>query len=74
MIAQGTNDLQVEVEDAQSLSRANPKAKLVMIENMNHVLKIVEGDQQVNLTKYNLPDLPISHKLIESIVNFIFDR
>ncbi|MCH7409482.1 lysophospholipase [Belliella sp. DSM 111904] len=74
LIVQGTNDLQVEVEDAEKLSRANPKAKLVRIENMNHVLKIVEGDRQVNLKAYNLPDLPISNKLIESIVNFIYGR
>ncbi|WP_194776857.1 alpha/beta hydrolase [Pararhodonellum marinum] len=74
MIIQGTNDIQVTVEDGQDLSKANPDAQLVLIENMNHIFKIVEGDKQANLATYNNPDLPIANQLIELIVGFVLDR
>lgn len=71
LVVQGTNDLQVSAADAKLLANANPKAQLVMINNMNHVLKIVEGDQQANAAAYRNPDLPVSHELINSVAGFI---
>lgn len=74
LIIQGTNDLQVTVEDAQILAKAQPKATLTLIENMNHVLKIVDEDPQQNAASYNIPDLPISDELIKSIVEHIYNN
>lgn len=37
LIVQGTTDVQVSVEDARRLHRANPKAELAIIEGMNHI-------------------------------------
>lgn len=71
LIVQGTNDIQVSVDDARRLSAANPKAKLVLIEKMNHVFKLVEGDRQANLATYSNPVLSVADELVESISKFI---
>ncbi len=71
LILQGTNDVQVSVEDAKRLSSANPKAELVLIKNMNHIFRIIEGDRQANIASYSKGDLPIANELVKSITNFI---
>ena len=71
LILQGTNDIQVSVEDARRLSIADPKAHLVLIKNMNHIFKIVEGDRQANIKTYSDPLLPISDELVKNITGFI---
>ncbi len=71
LILQGTNDIQVSIEDAQWLSNANPKAELVLINNMNHILKIIEGDREANIATYYKGDLPIANELVKSITTFI---
>jgi hypothetical protein len=71
LIIQGTNDIQISVEDAKRLSKANPKAKLVLIDKMNHIFKMVEGDRQANIATYTNPTLPISDELVKSITEFI---
>jgi len=71
LILQGTNDIQVMVEDAKKLSAANKNAKLVLVKNMNHVLKDVEGDRQANLATYNMPELPLDQELVTTIIDFI---
>jgi len=74
LIIQGTTDIQVSVEDAKLLSAAVPKAKLLMIENMNHVLKEAETDRQKNAATYNNPDLPLKPELMKGILGFIKGR
>lgn len=71
LILQGTADLQVKLEDATLLAKANPAAKLTIIENMNHVLKIVGEDNKLNMKSYNDPSMPIASELVSSIVDFI---
>ncbi len=71
LIIQGTKDIQVSLTDAELLNKANPKSKLLVIENMNHIFKIVEGDRQANMATYNNPTLPISQKMVDGIVEFI---
>lgn len=71
LILQGTNDIQVSIEDAQWLSNANPKAELVLINNMNHILRIIEGDREANIATYYKGDLPIANELVKSITTFI---
>lgn len=70
-IIQGTNDFQVSVEDAKMLSQALPSAKLLMIENMNHPLKIIVGDLEANKATYHEPMRPLAPGLVEAIVRFI---
>ncbi|MBO9198845.1 MULTISPECIES: alpha/beta hydrolase [Niastella] len=71
LILQGTNDLQVKEEDANLLARSNAKAQLLLIKNMNHIFRIVEGDRRENLATYITPDLPISEELVNAIAAFV---
>ena len=70
LIVQGTNDLQVEDKEAQLLKEAQPKAQLLLIEGMNHVLKKVKTLEE-NQQSYLNPDLPIPEELVEGIASFI---
>ncbi|MFM8914138.1 MAG: alpha/beta fold hydrolase, partial [Flammeovirgaceae bacterium] len=74
LVVQGTNDVQVSVDDAKSLVRTNVHAKLLLIEEMNNILKIVKGDRQANLMTYSNPSLPISDELINEVSRFIFKK
>ncbi|TKG94212.1 alpha/beta fold hydrolase [Puteibacter caeruleilacunae] len=71
LILQGTTDIQVTVDHAKMLSEALPKAKLVIIDNMNHVLKEAPANRQANLATYGNPALPIKPELSNSIVEFV---
>jgi pimeloyl-ACP methyl ester carboxylesterase len=70
LVIQGTNDIQVSMEDAQLLAKAG-KAPLMAIDHMNHIFRIVEGDRNANIATYNDPSLPIAGELGDSIVRFI---
>jgi len=71
LIVQGTTDIQVSVDDAMLLSAAKPDAKLLIIENMNHILKEAEADRQKNIATYNNPELPLKQGLGDEIISFI---
>ncbi len=73
LIAQGTNDIQVKEEEAKLLLNAYPSAKMIIIKDMNHILKIVKGDKEENIATYNNPDLKIAKELTQSISDFILD-
>lgn len=71
LIIQGTKDLQVTEADAKALHAANRAAKLLLIDDMNHVLKIVrENDRASNSKAYTDPSLPLPGSLITGIVTF----
>ncbi|HZK77094.1 MAG TPA: alpha/beta hydrolase [Candidatus Kapabacteria bacterium] len=74
LIIQGTNDIQVDTNEAKLLAAADPRAKLVLINNMNHIFRIVAGDRAENLKTYGNPDLPISDELVLEITEFIEAR
>ncbi|MCF6321052.1 MAG: hypothetical protein L3J32_04705, partial [Rhizobiaceae bacterium] len=47
-------------------------AKLVLLEDMNHVLKTVENDDlALNMATYTKPKLPLAPGLVSAIVDFI---
>jgi pimeloyl-ACP methyl ester carboxylesterase len=72
LIVQGDKDIQVTVEDAEALARAQPKAKLAILPGVNHVLKIPQGDDRVaNLAAYANPDLPIAPSLVDALSDFV---
>ena len=71
LIINGTKDLQVSEEEAKLLKEANTNAQLKIIENMNHVLFIIEGDDLENSKSYNESFRPISTELLDTISNFI---
>lgn len=71
LIIQGTTDIQVTVEDAKRLKDANPDAKMVIIEGMNHIFKNAEADRMKNFQIYNQPELPLNVELVDTIVGFL---
>jgi pimeloyl-ACP methyl ester carboxylesterase len=71
LIVQGSTDFQVKINDAKMLSASKPDAKLIIIENMNHVLKESDSDYKNNIATYMNPNLPLKSGLIEEIVSFI---
>ena len=72
LVIQGTNDIQVTMNDAQLLAKAIPSAKLVLIKNMNHIFRTLESTERTaNVATYNDASLPINEELVSSITSFI---
>ena len=71
LIAQGTHDLQVKVEDAQALARARPDARLLLVEGMNHVLKMTPAEARQQAASYGDPSLPVAPKFLAEVVAFV---
>jgi uncharacterized protein len=71
LLINGDKDIQVSVQDAQLLQQAKPDAQLKIIPNMNHIFKLIKGDDAENKASYTNPDLPIATDLSELITTFI---
>src|SRR5690554_97408 len=71
LIINGTKDLQVPIEEAQLLKEASQKGSLLLIENMNHVMFHIEGDDLENSKSYNESFRKISPELIPAVLEFI---
>lgn len=71
LIVQGSTDLQVSVDDARALAAAAPKAKLVIVPGMNHVLKLVSGELAQQMPSYANPDLPLAPGLVDAVTAFV---
>jgi fermentation-respiration switch protein FrsA (DUF1100 family) len=71
LIINGTKDLQVSESEAELLKKANKDASLQVIENMNHILFEIQGDDLENSKSYNESFRAISPQLVTSITNFI---
>lgn len=71
LIVQGGRDLQVTVADAERMAAANPAAKLVVLPDLNHVLKDVAEGAPANLAAYRDPALPLGKGVAEAVAGFI---
>jgi hypothetical protein len=71
LVINGTKDLQVSEEEAISLKSASKHAQMQIIENMNHILVPIEGDDLDNSKSYNESQREISPQLIDTIITFI---
>jgi len=69
-IVQGTADVQVGMADAQALARADPAARLVIVDGMNHVLKHAPdtSSQAAIVRGYEDPALPIDPRVVDAVV------
>jgi pimeloyl-ACP methyl ester carboxylesterase len=75
LILQGKTDIQVSAKHANLLSVANPEAKMIIIENMNHVLKnCLSLDLASQMETYTNPELPVKKDLVLAIIQFINDK
>lgn len=72
LVIQGTKDIQVMEKDARLLADANSAAQLLLVKNMNHVLKeVISENRADNIKAYSNPDLPLLPEMTGAIVNFI---
>ena len=72
MIVQGEHDVQVSAADAKALAAAQPKARLVLVPQMNHVLKDVASDNRVaNVATYSDSSLPVDGTAVDAIATFV---
>lgn len=71
LLINGSNDLQVGETEAQQLKEAHPEARLVILENMNHILRKIDGDDLMNSKSYNEPGNPLHPELVDHLVEFI---
>lgn len=75
LIVQGDADIQVTVEDARLLAKAQPEAHLIVVPGMNHVLKTPDGtDFAANIASYADPDRPLTEGLSDAISDFLTAR
>jgi hypothetical protein len=75
LILQGESDLQVTAEDARKLAAANSSAKLVLMPEVNHVLKSAPAeDRMANMATYANPDLPLAPGVAAAIADFVLQR
>lgn len=72
LILHGSTDIQVAIEDARMLKQANADAKLVVIESMNHALKVCPTrDKRSQMDTFLNPAYPLSPILVDESVKFI---
>jgi uncharacterized protein len=71
LLVQGTTDIQVSIDDAKRLARAQSKAKLLIMEGMNHIMKQAPAERLLNLATYSDPKLPLNKELSNEILSFI---
>ena len=74
LIIQGDKDLQITMADAQNLAKAAKNGKLIVVKEMNHVLKTVTGDTQENMASYSNPALPVNAELSKAIIDFVLSK
>lgn len=70
LIINGTKDIQVSITEAEILHQANSKSEVAIIDNMNHIFKTINNDDE-NMNSYNNPKLPINQELVPIIVKFL---
>tara|TARA_B110000240_G_scaffold156618_1_gene174064 strand:- start:267 stop:1190 length:924 start_codon:yes stop_codon:yes gene_type:complete len=70
LIINGDKDIQVKIENANALHSANKASELVIIKNMNHVLKDIQQEED-NIKSYYSAEYPISKELIKTILEFV---
>ena len=73
MIGQGSTDIQTTVVDAEAMAAAQPDARLVIWDGVNHLLKIAPADRAANIATYGNPDLPLAPGVVEDVAGFILE-
>jgi uncharacterized protein len=72
LVLHGRRDTQAGVADAERLAAARPGVKLVMLDDVNHVLKrAASDDRAANVATYLDPNLPLAPEVLEAIAGFI---
>lgn len=72
LLVHGTTDIQIPASHGERLAAAGDSAELVVIDGMNHLLKMVEPDPQAQMRSYGDPSLPLAPELV-TITNAFID-
>ncbi len=73
LILQGKNDLQVKVEDAVKLNISSKQSSLMLLDNTNHILKLVRSMEE-NKKSYNDPTFLLNADIPMHIKTFIQNK
>jgi pimeloyl-ACP methyl ester carboxylesterase len=72
VVVGGTTDLQVPPDDARRLAAARPGTTVVVIDDMNHLLKRVASTERLTqLPSYTDPAVPLHPKLVGAVAGFL---
>ncbi len=71
LIIQGTTDLQIPVTNGERFKKAKSDATLLIVKDMNHILKEAPADPDQNAATFSKPDLPLKPEMVTGIVDFI---
>ena len=71
LIISGDKDLQVDISEAEILKDSKPESEYLIIKNMNHIFKKINGGSLENSKSYNQYNLPVMPELIDAIKKFI---
>ena len=71
LIVQGSNDIQIEIKDAQLLHNAAKKSRIEIIQGMNHVFRQAPENRLLNMQTYGNPELSIDGSLVNLIIDFL---
>ncbi|KQS53924.1 alpha/beta hydrolase [Brevundimonas sp. Leaf363] len=74
LIARGTTDIQVSAADLDALAAAQPSARIVRWEGVNHVLKVAPEDRAANIAAYMNPDLPLAPGVVDDVAGFVLEH
>ncbi len=70
LIVQGKEDLQVPAAAGEALDFHAKNSSLLLIPKMNHVLKIIENDEE-NKASYSEAGFPLSREMVEGVAGFL---
>lgn len=71
LIVQGNTDIQVAVREGEILQGGLPEARLITIDQMNHVLKTAPADPARNIRTYGDPYMPLHKDLVPALLPFL---
>ncbi len=82
LIIQGKSDIQITTKDAELIATAMPDAKLVIIDNLSHILKSDKPlsekpdkeEYKSHITLYGDNEAPVNEKLVQEIVSFVKEK
>ena len=73
LVLQGSTDLQTSQEDAALLAAA-VGVEPVILDGVNHILKLAPADRAQNFATYNDPDMPVAVSVIDAIDEFVSEK
>jgi hypothetical protein len=72
LVVQGTTDIQVTVEDAEQLAGARPGSRLLVVDGMNHVLKMVARENTLaQQTSYVDSTLAVAPEVSQAVADLV---